>query len=240
MASDSNLTTYQGNSGFGQKVFPIPFLNAALTYTGLYEIQGIDLDVLMTEYIANEVFITTTIEEFVSILTTRLNADFRGLPNDSAIIHVCGYSRIEYQSFLEHWHISNVNLDTTTGNYTNRGYFDFANDFNTNTNITDRESLQIMDDHPDKHRFYINGFPPARISMLAIKRDLERVLNQISNQENWSFRPPKNIFESANKLKQYYKLIEEMFKMSDYEALFVGGETQTYLIPAPPDLNKEV
>ena len=73
---------------------------------------------------------------------------------------------------------------------------------------------------------------------MLIKSNLESQLNKISSNHSWSFRSPKNLFESANKLKMYFHLIGELFKMSDYPALFVGGETQTFLIPAPDDLKK--
>ncbi len=238
MASDSNLTSKEGNSGFGQKIFPIPYLNAGIAYSGLYEISGQDIDEWMNDFIKNEDFITDTIEEFTKNLTKQLNFDFKGTPDDTAIMHICGYSRIDFQSHLEHWYISNSNLQKS-GGYSPKDRFECHNDFNSRTSKKDLESIQIFDAHPENHQFYINGFPPARISFMAIKKELEKLLNQISSQQDWSFRPPKNIFESANKLKMYFHLIGEMFKMSDYEALFVGGETQTYLMPAPTDLKKE-
>lgn len=238
MASDSNLTRKDGNAGFGQKIFPIPYLNAALAYSGLYEINSRNVDDWMNEFIINESFITSTIEEFVINLTGQLNLYYRGTYEDNAIIHICGYAFIDYNYHLEHWHISNSNLQPD-GGYIPTERFEFHNDFNTRTRENDRKIIKMFDVHPDNHQFFINGFPPARMSFMVIKKTLGNSLNQISAQQSWSFRPPKNIFESSAKLKMYFYLIGEMFKMSDYEALFVGGETQTYLIPAPNNILKD-
>jgi len=238
LASDSNLTSREGNSGFGQKVFPIPYLNAGLTYSGLYRIKEEDIDDWMNNFIKEVKYTSKSIEEFVNNLTTQLSMDFSEDQNDKAILHICGYAQHDYKSYLEHWHISNVNLVKNTGGYIPKGRFEFINDFNSKTRPDQREALQNFDANAAYHQFYINGFPPARISLKAIKQSLEDLLPKIASQKNWSFRQPKNIFETANYLKMYFSLIGELFKMSDYEAMFVGGETQTYLIPAPNDLDK--
>jgi hypothetical protein len=107
LASDSNLTSREGNSGFGQKVFPIVYLNAGLTYSGLYNIRGQDIDEWMNNFIKEAQHTCNNIEEFANVLTTQLNMDFSPDPNDMAILHICGYSRNDYKSHLEHWHIAN-------------------------------------------------------------------------------------------------------------------------------------
>ncbi|MFN9109692.1 MAG: hypothetical protein ACK5XN_06445 [Bacteroidota bacterium] len=239
MASDSNLTSRKGNSGFGQKVFPVPYLNAGVAYSGLYEIGGQDIDDWMNEFINDESFIKGSIEDFVQNLTKRLNADFKGSLTDMAIIHICGYSKYNFVTHCEHWHISNSSLDKKTGNYSRNERFEYHIDFNSRTSKENLHLLKSFDIHPNNNQFFINGFPPARISFMAIKKQLEDIIVQITNREKWSFRPPKNLFETSNYIKIYFSIIGELFKMSDHEALFVGGETQTYLIPAPSDLIKE-
>jgi hypothetical protein len=239
LASDSNLTSKEGNSGFGQKVFPIPYLNAGLTYSGLYNIDGLAIDDWMNNFINESQHTVNSIEEIVSTLTNQLNSNFRGGAEDLVIIHICGYALIDFKSYLEHWHISNTNLDNNTGNYSlPTRKFENHNDFNSRTNLTQLEHLQMFETSPEFHQFYINGFPPARISLNVIKKSLEDSLFAITQQKGWQFRPPKNIFETANIVKMYFSLISELFKMSDYEAMFVGGETQTYLIPSPVNLFK--
>jgi hypothetical protein len=237
LASDSNLTSRQGNSGFGQKIFPISYLRAGLAYSGLYYLSGKDIDEWMIKYIENAQYTSHTIEEFAKTLTQQLTNEFKS--EEPAIIHICGYSKRETGSHVEHWHIANTNLDEVSGNYSYKGHFDCSNDFNSETQSRQREMLEMFDTNSHFHQFYINGFPPARISLMAIKKSIENLLPQIAAQETWSFRAPKNIFETANYLKMYLGLVEQLFKMSDYEALFVGGETQTYLIPAPYDLVKK-
>ena len=239
LASDSNLTSRQGNSGFGQKVFPIPYLNAGISYSGLYNIGGTDVDDWMNEHIRNESFLTNSIEEFVTNLTSRLNTEYEEKAKVAAIMHVCGYSKVDFKSHCEHWHISNSSLQSGTGNYSINEHFVAHCDFNTRTSIEQREILKKLDLHPNNHQLFVNGFPPARASFMTIKKVLEGLLTEITKKEDWDFRPPKNIFEVANYLKMYFNIVGELFKMSDHDALFVGGETQVHLIPAPPDLDKD-
>ena len=78
LASDSNLSNKKGNAGFGQKVFPISFLKAGVTYSGLYEIGGQDIDDWLNQFIRNESFITNSIELFVENLCNQLNLEFNG------------------------------------------------------------------------------------------------------------------------------------------------------------------
>lgn len=239
LASDSNLTSRIGNSGFGQKIFSIPYLNSGIAYSGLYNINGIDIDEWMKNFILNESFIYSDIMSFVSNLTKTLNQEYKGEENDIAIMHICGYSKIENNSYCEHWHISNGKLGSD-GNYSSSGNFDFHNDFNTLNSLDDRMKLQNFDLHSNNNQFYLNGFPPARVCLMVIRQQLEALIVEITKSQSWSFRPPNNLFESSNYVKMYFNLIGELFKMSDYQALFVGGETQTILIPAPYDLNKTI
>lgn len=238
VASDSNLTSREGNSGNGQKVFPIPFLNSALAYSGRYDIRGRDLDEWMSDFILNAPNTCDTINEFVQNLTTHLNLDFNGNEDDISIIHICGYSTFEYHSYLEHWHISNTALLNTGSYRTPITEFHYSNDFNSRTEQANRDFLITLDNTSENNQFYINGFPPGRMSYMFLKQNLEEMLHAIRQQPGWHFNSPKNLFETASQLKMYFHLISEMFKMSDYNALYVGGDIQTFLIPAPLNLNK--
>jgi hypothetical protein len=239
LASDSNLTGAVGNAGFGQKVFPVPHLNAGITFTGSYEIDGNSVDIWMNEFISSSFFTLSTIEDFVKYLTESLNREMRAAEfAQGCIIHVAGYSHSDGVSFLEHWHISNMRLQDD-GNYSIPELtFHFGNDFNSRTVQKDRETVILLDDNPENNQFFINGYAPGRISTMALKEILETMFSQIWNNPQWQFRKPSNLFESASLVKIYYYLVSELFKMSNHHALIVGGETQTYLISVPQNLDK--
>lgn len=155
------------------------------------------------------------------------------------IAHIAGYSKHDYQSHAEHWHISNTHLQKD-GNYSGaENEFHFANDFNTRKNLKQRELLKYFDAGPFKHQCYINGYPPGRISAVALKDGLDNTLRAIWNHKDWKFNKPENLFEFSTIVKLYFEFVKTLFKMSDYPALFIGGETQTHLIPVPQDLLKE-
>jgi hypothetical protein len=239
-ASDSNLTSDKGNSGFGQKVFPIAHLNSALSYSGSYSVNGISVDKWMNDYIQGSFFTNKTLKEFSEQLRDRLSTDMRDYELSAAtIIHISGYSEIDYQSHLEFWHISNTTLGDD-GNYTApKSEFHVINDFNSHLNLQQREQISNFDINLRNHQFYINGFPPGRISYMIIKSILDMVLNDIWTKPDWSFRRPNNLFETSIMIKLYFEFINRLFIMSDYKALYIGGEIQTHLIPAPQNLIKE-
>lgn len=237
LASDSNLSSRSGNSGFGQKVFPIQHLNAGLSYSGIYKINGVELDNWMSNFIDNDSFISSSIEEFVINLTRALNLEYNS-EEQLSIIHVCGYQKDEYLANCQHWHISNANLIEDTGEYSPKGSFEYHLDFDTGRE-EDLQKLISFEPHPNNNIFFSNGYPPGRISMMAIRSLLEQLFVNITSQEKWKFRPPRNIFESASQVRLYYHILGEMFRLSDYDALFVGGETQIHIIPAPSNLKKQ-
>jgi hypothetical protein len=239
VASDSNLSTNAGNAGFGQKVFPIPHLNAALAYSGAYGINNESIDIWMTNFISGSVFTNQTINEFVTDLTATLTAEMsQNEFGQGNIIHIAGYQKTDNFNHLEHWHIANMGLQQDGDYSIPANNFHNGNDFNSRKVQSNREFLIQLDEDPINHQFYINGFPPGRISALRLKHSIDNTLNQIWNHPEWMFRKPVNLFESASIVKLYYTFIAELFKISDHAALYIGGETQTYLIPAPQNLNK--
>jgi len=239
-ASDSNLTNNTGNAGFGQKVFPIPHLNSSLAYSGIYTINGQEVDNWINGFISGSFFTVGSIEEFTSQLTDRLNNEMRDHElSEITIIHIAGYSNIENNSHAEHWHISNTGL-LEDGSYSQaEANFHYSNDFNSRLNINQRALLTQFDNNPLNHQYYINGFPPGRISSVVIKRTIDNALNYIWEQPNWQFNRPNNIFEFANIVRLYFDFVIRLFLMSNYNALYIGGEIQTHLIPVPQDLLKE-
>jgi len=238
LASDSNLTNNEGNTGFGQKVFPIPHLNSALTYSGNYSINGKSIDLWMTNFITGSFFTCKTIEQFTSELSNRMTSEMRDEEiNAVSIVHVCGYQVYNNISYLEHWHISNGTL-SNDGNYSKAiNQFHFCNDFNTRTVDQHREILNKLNEDSTYHQFYINGFPPGRMGIMHIKQVMDKALKEIWNHEEWGFRKPQNIFEVASTLEFYFELVALLFKMSNYNALYIGGKTQLHIIPVPQNIN---
>jgi len=227
-----------GNAGFGQKVFPIAYLNAALSYSGIYSINGSPIDLWINEFISGSFHLHNTIEEFVISLSDSLTREMRPFEfEEGTIIHVAGYHKSNNQSYLEHWHISNTGL-MADGYYevplTN---FHYSNDFNSRINQEQREIIIRLEENPSFHQFYINGFPPGRISAMHLKSVMDYALGQIWGNTGWMFRKPTNLFESSNIVKLYYTFVSELFKMSDHNALYIGGDTQIYLISRPQDLD---
>ncbi len=240
LASDSNLSTRSSNAGFGQKVFPIPHLNSALAYTGSYSIGGKDAFDYLNEFIINSSLYTPNLEDFVNQLSGRLTSDFRDFElKHPTIIHLAGYQRIDFKSYLQHWHISNTGLNSLTGQYDVMfDEFHIGEDFNSQRRSNDRKLIkEVFPKHALNNKFFINGFAPGRIAARGIIAQMEQLLFQVWQTSDWKFRPPSNIFEVANILRLNLNYVCELFKVSDYPALYVGGEIQTYLIPAPADLD---
>lgn len=238
-ASDSNLTTDSGNTGFGQKIFPIPHLNSSLAYSGTYYIDGRQVDEWMNEFVTGTFFTAKTIEEFTRQLTERMSREMRPNEIDAvSIVHVAGFQKFDNQSYLEHWPISNTGLQGD-GNYSKPGTgFSCLNDFNSRTKKEHRDFLIRMDETSFNHVMYINGIPEGRMSYMHIKNEMDKVLNDIWNKKGWNFRPPENLFESASIVKLQFDFVSQRFKLSHHNALYIGGEIQTNLIPVPQDLCK--
>jgi hypothetical protein len=193
----------------------------------------------MSEFIAGSFFINSTISEFVTSLSDELSRVMRDDDFDQGnIIHVAGYSQSDGTSSLEHWHISNMGLQPDGLYSPPVRRFHYSNDFNSKTVQRDREILIMLDQDSINNQFYINGYPPGRISAMTLKSILERVFLDIWSNQNWLFKKPSNLFESSSIVKICYYLVAELFKMSDHNALFIGGETQTYLIAVPQNLDK--
>jgi hypothetical protein len=240
-ASDSNLTTDKGNAGFGQKVFPIPYLNASLAYSGCYTIDGKKIDIWMNDFISRSFHTISSIKEFTSTLSNRMKSNMRDDEiSEVSIIHIVGYDKFENRSHVEHWNISNTNLNPQDGSYSKaENEFHYYNDFNSRTNLEHRNLIKQFDLNPLSHQSYINGFPPGRISSKIFKHRIDESLKFIREKSDWEFRPPENLFEFSNLVKLYFDFTIRLFQMSNYNAMYIGGEIQTHLIPAPQDLLKD-
>jgi hypothetical protein len=241
IASDSNLSDDKGNAGHGQKIFPIPHLNACLAYSGVYSINGISIDHWINEFISGSFYTISSIKGFTIQLHDRMNSEMRDYEmSEVSIIHIAGYQRVDSCSHVEHWHISNTKLNTEDGSYSPAlDKFHYSNDFNSGSIPVHKLSLDIMESNPHKHIIYINGFPPGRISYMKLKNTLDHVLDSIWNKPEWKFNKPNNINEFSLIVELYFDFVSKLFPMSDYKALYIGGDIQTQVISVPQDLLKD-
>lgn len=241
LVSDSNLTGDSGNTGFGQKVFPVAHLNAGLAYSGTYNIDGRSVDEYINDFIRGSFHTTQTIHEFTELLTERLNSDMRDSELDEiTIIHIVGYGVVEHQSYCYHWHISNTGLDDQ-GNYIPaQKKFHLHNDFNSETDSGQRGLVRNFATDERSYQLYINGFPPGRKAYSVIRAQMEHVLNYFYDELSYGFHRPKNIFEVVSIVKLYFEFVAQLFKISKYRALYIGGEIQSHLIPEPQNINRDV
>jgi hypothetical protein len=242
LASDSNLSNNEGNAGFGQKVFPIPHLNAGLAYSGVYTIGGVELDKYMNDFIKAEYFCSKSIGDFTKSLLDALHRDIRDYErNEVTIIHIAGFNEMNGRSHCEHWHISNTGTDSRGEYLPAENHFHLSNDFNTQTNRAHRIELRVfVESEGITYRSIYNGFAPGRMVFATIKKYLDDIFAVIWDQKDMKFQAPKNIFEFAHILKTHYEIVGKLFQLSNYSALYIGGETQTHLIPLPQNIDLEL
>lgn len=237
-ASDSNLSNDRGNAGFGQKLFPIPNFNACIAYTGAYSINNQEIDQVLNEFVIGQSHICSTIHEVVLELTSILNREMNDIEfSIPTIIHVAGYQNQGNVCSVEHWHISNTGLNDDGTYQPARDEFIFHNDFDSYNNPANRNLIIQMENSSQIYQFFINGYPPGRISIMILMESINQSIHRILSNGNWNFRAPKNLFEFASQIKLSFYVVCELFKMSDYNALYVGGEIQTYLLPKPQNID---
>jgi hypothetical protein len=61
------------------------------------------------------------------------------------------------------------------------------------------------------------------------------LFEEIWTQPKWQFRPPRSLAETVLFVKLYMSIIEALFQVSDYPALFIGGGCQICEVPQPPN-----
>ena len=241
VASDSNLTQDTGNAGFGQKIFPIPHLNACVAYSGSYSIHNKDVDIVIVDFINGSYFIQKTIAEFTSEFCKYLNSEMVKYELEiPTIIHVTGYPTNDNLSSIQHWHISNTGLKEDGSYEKSKEVFLFHKDFDSFENQEQKSLLSEFEKDPFHYFMYINGYPPGRISIRIVMNSLMSAMKEIINNTEWNFRNPKKLFELSNLIKMSFHVVIEMFKMSNHNALYVGGEIQTFLLPNPQNLDTEL
>jgi hypothetical protein len=87
---------------------------------------------------------------------------------------------------------------------------------------------------PVRSWVYFNGTPAARINYLSLNQLLSSFFLHVWSQSQWQFRAPKTIDELAEFMNLELITISTLFKVSDYAAPLVGGDSQVEVIRRPP------
>lgn len=229
-ASDSNLTTSSGKAaGGGKKTFNIPSLNAGLTVAGVYSVGNVSMDKWMTSFIDRQSH--TSISLFADSLKNELeNAMTQDEKDEGTIIHLSGYALLENRFHPELWHIRNVRIDSDSGEYENIDGFRASEDFWSRDCL---KSNLMQEFQRGSYQLYVNGFASGRTSFMILQPIINDFFSVVWSNSKWKFRPPVTINETEYLVKLYLQIIGTLFRLSDYSAPFIGGDSQTYSIPQP-------
>jgi hypothetical protein len=230
-ASDSNLSRDGSSAGEGQKTFPIKHLNAALTVAGCYSVSGTS----MGEWMKNFIDIRSkvgdkSLENFAEYLRSLLEINM--LPSEKqrgCMVHIAGYVGEGKESHPEFWFVRNFyGIDQITGEYTRiEDRFEKSEDFWTKFS----NNQELTQWFQNRYQVFGNGYVAGRIGFFMLLPKMTEFFNVIWGNPNWKFRPPETIEETELLVKLYFQVISTLFAISDYSALFIGGDIQTYVVP---------
>jgi len=238
-ASDSNLTTSNDeNGGEGQKTFSVDFLNAGLTIAGAYSVNGIWMDEWMPEFIKRQSQSNVpNLKEFSHNLKDALQSEMTPNEKESgSLIHIAGYVREYGFSHAELWFVRNIfGIDGTTGDYTDfRDEFGISEDFWSRDYVFFKDKIQLPSHYANM--VYVNGLLHGRHALNEIRKKLDEFFEEFWRNKDYKFRHPQSLEEYELIVKLYMQVIDTLFVMSDYKAKYIGGKTQTLLIPQPNDI----
>ena len=234
-ATDGNLTSSDGSpAGQERKLFPLQFLNAALTVAGSFGVGDLAMREWMERFIqAQRQASCDSLSAFARALGASLQAEMNaGQKASGSIVHIAGYARDAEGFHPEFWHVRNVyGIDQSTGEYRDlRDTFQVGEDFWTR-DWQEHNLGQKFEQGVDW--IYINGFASGRINFWHLQSQMTNFFWQVWSNEAWRFRPPHSLDESVLIVDLYVRTIGVLFRLSDYSAPFIGGTPQTYAIPRP-------
>ena len=240
-ASDSNLTSADDqNAGEAKKTFEIPFLNAGLTVAGSYGVGNDPMNVWMPNFIQEQsqiigLDLKTFSHNLKDTLQTTMTDEQK---NGGSIIHIAGYVEENNISHPEFWFVRNVHgINPKTGEYEDiKNEFAISEDFWTRDYINQNLKDTFQKPNYYSRQIYVNGFTPGRIGFNVLKQELDRFFLGIWRVRDWEFRPPNDIEETELLVKNYMDVIDTLFRLSNYQAKYIGGQTQTYKIKQPDNV----
>lgn len=234
-AADSNLSNSVGAAGVGQKVFKVPYLNAALSVAGSYSVSGVQMDEWMRRTIGEYGNApSTTLRGLAEVLRTRLESEMiRPEKNWGSLVHLAGYVGDASGIHPEFYFVRNITgVDPDTGSYVGfADAFQATEDFWTRDHQTPEIRSTLGS---GGYQLYINGYPAGRIGYLALMRHFGEFLRAVWGESRWSFRAPRTLDETSLLVELQMRAIGTLFTISDYPAPYIGGDIQIEQLPAPP------
>lgn len=230
-ASDSNLSKGDGShAGTGTKVFHVPYHDAALAFSGLYEVGGESVDSWMPRAL-DECAREASLAEVATALKVRFEQDT--VPDERSIgylVHLAGYERDGDDRYPVLWFLRNIPTINPDGSYS-PGEQDFL--LTEDLWSRDRPASQGKVD-PVLPFLYANGTPEARTNFMEISTGLLRHLKtSVWTRPGWLFHAPRNAEELALVAEFLVRGVTTLFKVSDYAGPPVGGEVQNLAIEPP-------
>lgn len=234
-SSDSNLTAGPGPAVPGKKVFDLPFGAGALAVAGSYSVNTQDMDVWMSECIdAYGKGASPTLPAFAEHLRARLSSELTDKERKHlTLIHIAGYVDEGAGAHPVLLFVRNVRGMNSDGTYIGPGTKqcelseDFwARDYPQNNGT--RLALAV-----GGWQSYFNGFPQGRIAYLGLSRRLSHFFSEVRSVPGWKFRAPQSLAEVGAIAELELRVVDVMFRISDYAAPYIGGAPQVQLI-APP------
>jgi hypothetical protein len=239
-ASDSNLT--QGDRVVRQapKSFSIPHLHGGLSVAGAYKVGDQPMDSWMPDFIAEhncheDQSLVGFAQALGRALECQMTAEQKCMFN---FMHIAGYAPDTTDWHPEFHFVRNVTAIKPSGEYEGSTQeFQISEDFWSRdyrklpalrASLASSEALY-------ERAFYTNGFPPGRITYVAIETMLRALLPALWANSVWSFRPPKTLSESALLIQTQMTIILTLLELSDLPH-YVGGEVRTLVIPPPAAL----
>lgn len=233
--TDSNLSDDAGNvePEQGQKAFRCARLPAGVACAGAFSVAGERMDRWLSARISE--YEASAPGPSVGGLADWLRrcAEHHMSPEEKergCWFHVAGYARDRVAWHPELYVISNVPGLDSEGNYlpSEQVFRPLEEEYWTRGGSTLQGRSLLASQQP----LIINGFPEGRKAYGWLLDELETFLDLIWSREEWQFRPPRTLADSATYLSLHLAVVGHLFEMSGYGRI-VGGPTQTVLIPRP-------
>jgi hypothetical protein len=179
----------------------------------------------------------TTLRSFAHDLTRCLDDQMTDQEKAAGtLIHIAGFVSEGEQCHPEFWFVRNIGaIDQSTGEYaepTSRFYV--SEDF-WSRDCPEHNLAEAF--KTDAYQVYVNGFASGRIGFVMLQQVLDRAFHAIWENPwkwpNWRFRPPQSLPETEAFVRLTVQTLCTLFQLSDYSALYIGGEVQTYPIAWP-------
>ena len=156
--------------------------------------------------------------------------------SSGSLIHIAGFTWSGEQVHPEFWFVRNVgSIDQSTGEYSEPSSdFLVSEDFWSRDWPTHNRAKAFKE---NGYQVYVNGFASGRIGFVLLHQVIDQGFRAIwanpGGWPHWKFRPPQSLQETEAFVRLTVQALCTLFLLSDFEALYIGGEVQTYSIAWP-------